>query len=62
MQGTTPDSTIIWDNASLHKKHVLQASAAEQGHHVLFLPPYSPDLNPIEHDFANLKKLRQLAP
>ena len=57
-----PGSTIIWDNAAFHKKSDLAAIAAEQGHPGLFLPPYSPDLNPIEHDFANLKKLRQFAP
>lgn len=57
-----PHSTLIWDNASFHKKKDLEAIAAEQGHQVLFLPPYSPDLNPIEHDFANLKKQRQFAP
>lgn len=57
-----PGSTIIWDNAAFHKKSDLAAIAAEHGHSVLFLPPYSPDLNPIEHDFANLKKLRRFAP
>jgi transposase len=30
----------------------------QAGHRVLFLPPYSPDLNPIEGDFAALKKQR----
>ena len=37
-------------------------STSQHGHHILFLPPYSPDLNPIEHDFANLKRQRQFAP
>ena len=57
-----PGSTLIWDNASFHRKKDLEAIAAEQGHFILFLPPYSPDLNPIENDFANLKKRRQFAP
>lgn len=57
-----PHSTLIFDNAAFHKKKDLEAIAQENGHHVLFLPPYSPDLNPIEHDFANLKKRRQFAP
>ena len=55
-------STLIFDNAAFHKKKGLETIAQENGHHVLFLPPYSPDLNPIEHDFANLKKRRQFAP
>ena len=57
-----PGSTLIWDHASFHRKKDLEAIAAEQGHFILFLPPYSPDLNPIENDFANLKKRRQFAP
>ena len=57
-----PDSTIIWDNAAFHKKKDLEAIADEHGHHVLFLPPYSPDFSPIENDFANIKKIRQYAP
>ena len=57
-----PNSTIIWDNAPFHKKKDLEAIAHECGHHILFLPPYSPDFNPIEHDFANIKKRRQYAP
>lgn len=57
-----PNSTIIWDNAAFHRKSDLDAIAAEHGHHILFLPPYSPDFNPIERDFANLKKRRRFAP
>ena len=57
-----PDSTIIWDNAPFHKKKDLEDIAREYGHHAIFLPPYSPDFNPIENDFANIKKRRQYAP
>jgi transposase len=56
------NSTLIWDNAAFHKKQDLAAIAHEYGHHILFLPPYSPDLSRIEPDFANLKKIRQYAP
>ena len=56
-----PNSTIIWDNAAFHKKKDLEAIAHAYGHHILFLPPYSPDFNPIENDFANIKKRRQYA-
>jgi len=57
-----PNSTIIYDNAAFHKKKDLEAIAHDHGHHILFLPPYSPDFSPIENDFANLKKRRQYAP
>ena len=57
-----PHSTLISDHAAFHKKKDLEAIAQENGHHILCLPPHSPDLNPIEHDFANLKKRRQFAP
>jgi transposase len=57
-----PASTIIWDNAAFHKKKDLEAIASQHGHHILFLPPYSPDFSPIENDFANIKKRRQYAP
>jgi len=56
-----PASTIIWDNAAFHNKENLSDIAAKYGHFVLFLPRYSPDFSPIEHDFANLKKIRQYA-
>ena len=36
--------------------------AAAAGHHLLFLPRYSPDFNPIEQSFAILKRRRQFAP
>jgi transposase len=57
-----PNSTIVWDNAAFHKKKDLETIAREHGHHILFLPPYSPDFSPIENDFANIKKIRQYAP
>ena len=53
-----PSSTIIMDNAAFHKKTIITEIAHNAGHHVLFLPPYSPDLNPIEQVFATLKKNR----
>lgn len=54
-------STIILDNASFHKKSVLASLAKSCNCEVLFLPPYSPDLNPIEKKWAWLKrKLREV--
>lgn len=56
-----PKSTIIMDNAAFHRKKDIHEIAHEQGHYVLFLPPYSPDFNPIEQDFAIIKKQRAYA-
>lgn len=49
-------STIIMDNASHHPKTRLKNLAKRHGMRLLFLPTYSPDLNPIEKDWANMKK------
>jgi transposase len=49
-------SVIVLDNASFHRKNKLYEIAAKHGVFVLFLPPYSPELNPIEHSWANLKR------
>ena len=55
--------TIVLDNASFHRKNILSKLAENAGVFVLFLPPYSPDLNPIEHFWANIKKkLRKILP
>ena len=56
-----PGSVIILDNATFHKKSVLPNLASRYGCEILFLPPYSPDLNPIEKKWAWLKrKLREI--
>jgi len=49
-------SVIVLDNATFHKKSVLPNLARQYGCELLFLPPYSPDLNPIEKKWAWLKK------
>jgi len=51
-----PGSVIVLDNATFHKKSVLPVLAQRYDCEVLFLPPYSPDLNPIEKKWAWLKK------
>ena len=48
---------IVMDNASFHKR--VQRLLNRHGHRLLFLPPYSPDLNPIEKKWAQVKFLRQ---
>jgi transposase len=47
---------VVMDYASFHRKARLRELAAVQGCEVLFLPPYSPDFNPIEKFWAWLKK------
>ncbi len=47
------------DNATFHKRKDATEALLEAGHSVLFLPPYSPDLNPIEHIWAQLKAIRR---
>lgn len=53
-----PNSTLILDNAPFHRKNDVFEIAEKAGHKVLFLPPYSPEFNRIEQDFAILKKRR----
>ena len=48
LQEVEPGSVIVLDNATFHKKSVLPALARKFDCEILFLPPYSPDLNPIE--------------
>ena len=48
-------SVIVLDNATFHRKAVLRELAKTRKCHMLFLPPYSPDLNPIEKKWSNTK-------
>jgi transposase len=57
-----PGDTVILDNLSTHKVAGVEQAITATGAVVLFLPPYSPDLNPIEKFFSKLKaRLRQAA-
>ncbi len=47
------------DNACFHKTERTQKLIETTGAKLLYLPPYSPDYNPIKHDFANIKRLRK---
>ena len=50
---------VVMDNAAFHKSNKTQEFIEQAGATLLFLPPYSPDFNPIEQDFAAIKKTRE---
>lgn len=51
-----PNQVVIMDNASFHKSKRTKDLIESVKCKVVFLPPYSPDLNPIEKFWANMKK------
>ena len=61
VQTLTPGDVVIMDNLSSHKgprvREMIEAAGAE----LRYLPPYSPDFNPIENAFARLKALLRKA-
>jgi transposase len=50
-----PGDLVLIDNLSSHKVAGVGAAITAQGAQLRYLPPYSPDLNPIEQAFAKLK-------
>ena len=50
-----PKSVLVMDNASFHRRWKLEELCSAAGMKILLLPPYSPDLNPIEEHFGELK-------
>lgn len=56
-----PGDIVVWDNLGAHKTERARLLVERAGASVVFLPPYSPDLNPIEHCWSKLKHvLRKL--
>jgi transposase len=57
-----PGDVVVMDNLSSHKRITTRQRVESAGAQVLFLPPYSPDLNPIEMVFSKIQSLlRSLA-
>jgi transposase len=52
-----PGDVVVMDNLSSHKAVGVRAWIENQGAELIYLPPYSPDLNPIEKAWAKLKQL-----
>jgi transposase len=57
----TPGDIVVMGNLSSHKSNAIRQTIEDAGAELLFLPPYSPDLNPIEQVFAKLKHLLRKA-
>ena len=57
----SPGDIVIMDNLGSHKGQAVRAAIRAAGARLIFLPPYSPDLNPIEQVFAKLKHLMRQA-
>jgi transposase len=53
----SPGDIVVMDNLPCHKVAGVQEAIESRGAQLLYLPPYSPDLNPIEQAFAKLKAL-----
>jgi transposase len=52
-----PGDLVVLDNLSSHKTSSAVAAVEKVGAQMVYLPPYSPDLNPIENVFSKLKQL-----
>lgn len=56
-----PGDIVVVDNLGSHKGAAVRRAIRAASAHLVFLPPYSPDLNPIEQVFAKLKTLLRKA-
>jgi len=57
----TPGDIVVMDNLPAHKNAKVREMIEAAGCQLLYLPPYSPDLNPIEMAFSKLKALLRKA-
>ena len=58
--GRNPHCVVILDNASIHHVSEISTAIQDMGALILFLPPYSPDMNPIEELFAKVKAMMKM--
>lgn len=56
-----PGDIVVLDNLGSHRRAAVRTAIRGAGARLLFLPPYSPDLNPIEQVFSKLKRLLRQA-
>ena len=57
-----PGAVVVWDNLSIHQAAGVREAIEAAGARLVCLPPYSPDLNPIEHAWSKFKsQLRKAA-
>ena len=56
-----PEQIVVMDNLSSHKGSRVRELIAGRGCELMYLPPYSPDLNPIEEAFAKIKAVLRRA-
>jgi transposase len=56
-----PGQVVVMDNLTAHKGERVKDIIEEQGCELLYLPPYSPDLNPIEEAFSKVKRILRKA-
>ena len=56
-----PGDVVVLDNLAVHKQPAIRAAIEAAGASLRFLPPYSPDFNPIEQAFAKLKAFLRAA-
>ena len=57
----SPGDIVVMDNLPAHKNVAIRNAIEAVGAHLIYLPPYSPDLNPIELAFAKLKAILRKA-
>lgn len=57
----TPGDIVIVDNLGSHKSKAVRSAIRTAGARLWFLPPYSPDLNPIEQAFSKVKHWMRMA-
>jgi transposase len=57
----SPGDVVVMDNLGSHKGPAVRRAIEAAGARLLYLPPYSPDFNPIENAFAKLKALLRKA-